>query len=172
MILGLSVAAFTTLHVAISLVAIAAGLMVVALMIGNRRIDGWNAVFLATTILTSVTGFFFHSAAIGPPHIVGAISLLLLAAAVVALYARHLAGVWRPTYVATAVASLYLNCFVLVVQGFQKVPALNAFAPTGTEPPFLVAQALTLVVFIGVGWLAVRHFRPASIGAAPLAATA
>jgi uncharacterized membrane protein len=96
MILGMSVAAFTTLHVLISLVAIASGLIVLLEMIGNRRLDGLTAFFLATTVLTSVTGFFFHSKAIGPPHIVGVISLVVLAASLFALYVRKLAGIWRP----------------------------------------------------------------------------
>jgi hypothetical protein len=161
MILGMSVGAFTTLHVIISLVAIAAGLVVLVAMIGNRRLDGLTAFFLATTVLTSVTGFFFHSKAIGPPHIVGVISLVVLAAALFALYVRKLAGIWRPVYVITAVISLYLNCFVGVVQAFQKAPFLNALAPTGSEPPFAVAQGLTLLIFVVLGYLAVRKYRPA-----------
>jgi uncharacterized membrane protein len=161
MILGMSVEAFTTLHVIISLVAIAAGLVVVLAMLGNRRLDGLTAFFLATTILTSVTGFFFHSKAIGPPHIVGVISLVVLAASLFALYVRKLAGVWRPVYVVTAVLALYLNCFVLVVQAFQKIAFLNAFAPTGTEPPFAAAQGATLLLFVILGFLAVRRYRPA-----------
>lgn len=172
MILGLTVPAFTALHVVISLVAILAGLVVVALMVSNRRIGGWNGIFLSTTILTSVTGFFFHSKAIGPPHIVGVLSLVILAVALVALYARHLTGGWRATYVASAVAALYFNCFVLVVQMFQKIPAFHAFAPTGSEPPFAVAQGLTLLLFLVLGWLAVRNFRPVPIVAVPLAAAA
>ena len=161
MILGMSVGAFTTLHVLISLVAIASGLIVLLAMIGNKRLDGLTAFFLVTTILTSVTGFFFHSKAIGPPHIVGVISLVVLAASLVALYVRKLAGVWRPVYVVTAVLALYLNCFVLVVQAFQKIAVLNAFAPTGSEPPFAAAQGVTLVLFVVLGFLAVRRYRPA-----------
>jgi hypothetical protein len=161
MILGMSVGAFTTLHVIISLVAIAAGLIVLFAMIGNRRMDGLTAFFLATTILTSVTGFFFHSKAIGPPHIVGVISLVVLAIALFALYVRKLAGVWLPVYVIAAVAGLYLNCFVGVVQAFQKVAFLNAFAPTGSEPPFALAQGATLLLFVILGFLAVRRYRPA-----------
>lgn len=161
MILGLSVAAFTTLHVLISLVAIAAGLVVVLAMIGNHRLDGMTAVFLVTTIATSVTGFFFHSKAIGPPHVVGVISLVILAVAPFALYVRRLAGIWRPAYVITAVAALYFNVFVLVVQAFQKIPVLNALAPKGTEPPFAAAQGATLVLFVILGALAVRRYHPA-----------
>ncbi|MDB5423024.1 MAG: hypothetical protein JWQ29_440 [Phenylobacterium sp.] len=161
MILGMSVGAFTTLHVIISLVAIAAGLALLPAMFGNRRADGLTAVFLATTVLTSVTGFFFHSKAIGPPHIVGVISLVVLAAALFALYVGKLAGVWRPVYVISAVVALYLNCFVGVVQAFQKVAFLNAFAPKGTEPPFALAQGATLILFVIAGVLAVRKYHPA-----------
>jgi hypothetical protein len=161
MILGISVGAFTTLHVIISLVAIATGLALLPAMFGNRRLDALTGLFLATTVLTSVTGFFFHSKAIGPPHIVGVISLVVLAVAIFALYGRKLAGIWRPVYVIAAVIALYLNCFVGVVQAFQKVAFLNAFAPTGSEPPFAVAQAATLILFIVAGFLAVRKYRPA-----------
>jgi len=161
MILGMSVGAFTTLHVAISLIAILAGLVVLIAMIGNRRLDGVTALFLAATILTSATGFFFHSKAVGPPHIVGVISLVVLAISLLALYGRKLAGIWRPVYVVTALVALYLNCFVGVVQAFDKVPALHALAPKGTEPPFGAAQAATLLVFVILGYLAVRTYRPA-----------
>jgi hypothetical protein len=162
MILGMSVGAFTTLHVIISLIAILAGLVVLFAMIGNRRLDGVTALFLLMTILTSVTGFFFHSKAIGPPHIVGVISLVVLAIALLALYGRKLAGVWRPVYVVAAVAALYFNCFVGVVQAFDKIPALHALAPKGTEPPFAAAQGATLLLFVILGYLAVRKYRPAA----------
>ena len=162
MILGLSVTAFTTLHVIISLVAIAAGLLLLPAIFANRSQKGLTAVFLAATILTSVTGFFFHSKAIGPPHIVGVISLVVLAAALFALYVRKLEGVWRPVYVIGAVVALYLNCFVAVVQAFQKIALLNAFAPKGTEPPFVAAQGALLVLFALLGFLAVKRFHPAT----------
>ena len=166
MILGMSVAAFTTLHVVISLVAIAAGLALLPAILASQRAAGLTALFLATTILTSVTGFFFHSKAIGPPHVVGVISLVVLAVALVALYGRKLAGRWRPTYVICALVALYLNCFVAVVQAFQKVPALNAFAPKGTEPPFAAAQGALLVAFVVLGFMAVKRYRPAPLAAA------
>ncbi|WP_372784694.1 hypothetical protein [Phenylobacterium sp.] len=162
MILGMSVGTFTTLHVIISLIGILAGLVALFAMIANRRLDGVTALFLVTTVLTSVTGFFFHSKAIGPPHIVGVISLVDLAIALWALYGRRLAGAWRPAYVVTAVVALYFNCFVGVVQAFAKLPALNALAPKGTEPPFVAAQGVTLLVFVLLGYLAVRRYRPAS----------
>ena len=160
MILGLSVGAFTTLHVIISLLAIVAGFVVVVLMLAGRMARAVTALFLATSILTDVTGYFFHSKSFGPPHIVGAISLVVLAIALVALYGRKLAGAWRGTWVVTAVIALYLNVFVLVVQAFGKLPALHALAPNGTEPPFAVAQGLTLVLFVVLGVQAFRRFRP------------
>ncbi|HEY2355930.1 MAG TPA: hypothetical protein VGH86_00660 [Phenylobacterium sp.] len=166
MILGLSVGAFTTLHVLISFVAILAGVVVLFAMIGNHRLDLTTSVFLFTTLLTSVTGFFFHSKAIGPPHIVGVISLVVLVICLLALYGRRLVGVWRPTYVITAVAALYFNCFVLVAQAFAKVPALHALAPKGTEPPFAIAQAVLLAAFVALGYLAVRRYHPAAVAAA------
>jgi hypothetical protein len=160
MILGMSLATFTLVHVLISLVAIAAGLIAMIGLLGSRPLPGWTALFLLTTILTSVTGFFFPFVQLLPSHIVGIISLVLLTAAVVALYVGHLAGVWRPVYVVTAMLSLYLNVFVLVVQAFQKVGPLHVLAPTQSEPAFLVAQGLTLVFFGLVIIGALRRFRP------------
>jgi hypothetical protein len=160
MILGLSVGAYTTLHVTISIIAILAGLVVLLAMDGNRRLPAVTALFLVTTVLTSIGGFFFHSKMIGPPHIVGMISLVDLAIALGALYLGKLVGVWRPVYVITATIALYLNFFVLVAQAFDKVPALHALAPTGKEPPFATAQGVTLVVFVILGYLAVRKYRP------------
>jgi hypothetical protein len=162
MILGMSTATFTLLHVIISLVAIAAGLVVLAAMLLGRNSKAWTALFLATTILTSVTGFFFHSVQIGPPHVVGVISLVVLALVLLALYTYHLAGRWRWVYVTGAVLALYLNVFVAVVQTFQKVAFFNALAPTQTEPPFLVAQALVLGLFVVLGFVALRKFHPAA----------
>lgn len=157
MILGLSVDAFTTLHVIISLVAIAAGLIALIEMLRGRFPAGLTAIFLVTTIATSVTGFFFHSKAFGPPHAVGVLSLIILAASLLAYYSRKLTGRWRGIYIGTAVAALYFNCFVLVVQAFAKLPPLTALAPTQTEPPFAIAQGLTLVLFVVLGVLAVRR---------------
>lgn len=161
MILGLSIPAFTALHTLISLVGIASGLVVLAGMLGNRPLAGWTALFLTTTVATSVTGFMFPSKAFGPPHVVGAISLVVLAAALVALYGRRLAGAWRGIYVVTAILALYLNCFVGVVQAFQKIPPLHALAPLGTEPPFAAAQGATLLAFLILGFLALRRYHPA-----------
>lgn len=162
MILGMSISSFTTLHVAISLVAIAAGLVAMVGLLTSNPLRGWTALFLATTILTSVTGFFFPVKQLLPSHIVGIISLVLLAVAVYALYGAHLKGAWRPVYVVTAMVSLYLNVFVLVVQSFLKVGLLQRLAPTQTEPLFLVAQGGALLFFAVVTFLAARRFRPAS----------
>jgi hypothetical protein len=160
MILGMTTATFTLVHVVISLIGIVTGAVVLAEMIAGRRLGGWNAVFLVTTVATSVSGFFFHSASFGPPHVVGLISLVVLAVALMAFYGRHLAGFWRAIYVVAAVLALYLNVFVGVVQDFQKLPSLEALAPTQTEPPFLVAQSMVLGAFVILGFLAVRRFQP------------
>jgi hypothetical protein len=160
MILGMSVETFTLVHVVLSLIGILAGLIVVFGMFGSKLPGGWTWLFLATTILTSVTGYFFPRDHILPSHIVGAISLVLLALAVFALSSKRLAGSWRWIFVVTVVTSLYLNVFVAVFQAFLKVPAIHALAPTGAEPPFLVAQVTTLVVFIVFGVFAVRRFHP------------
>ena len=162
MILGLSVAAFTKLHTIISLIGIATGLVFLIALLRGRWLSGWNLWFLVFTILTSVTGFPFLLVrpTIGPPHIVGMISLVDLAIALLALYQFKRARVWRPIYTITAVFALYLNCFVLVVQAFQKIPFLHALAPTQSEPPFLITQAIALGVVIVLGTLAVARFRP------------
>ena len=166
MILGMSIATFTLVHVVISLVGIFTGLVVVFGMLGSKKLDGWTALFLATTVLTSVTGFFFPFGKILPSHIVGIISLVVLAIAILALYALHLAGPWRWIYVVSAVVALYLNVFVGVAQAFQKVPFLASLAPTQSEPPFLIAQAVVLVIFVVLGIAAVRAFHPPTVALA------
>ncbi len=160
MTLGLSLSAFTMLHVIISLIGILSGLVVLYGMLGSQRLGGWTALFLATTILTSITGFMFPFNGLLPSHVVGAISLVLLAAALLALYAFRLHGAWRWLYVVAAVAALYLNAFVGVVQAFQKVAFLQSLAPTQSEPPFAVAQLVVLAVFLVLGFLAARRFYP------------
>ena len=165
MILGMSTASFTVLHVIISLIAIVSGLVVAAGMRRALYLPAWTALFLLTTILTSVTGFLFHSKSFGAPHVVGAVSLVILAIAVVALYGFRLAGAWRSLYVASALASLYLNVFVLMVQLFQKVPALKALAPNGTEPPLAIAQLLVLAGFVALAVSALRRFHPLALPA-------
>ena len=158
--LGMSLSTFTLVHVLISLVGIASGLVVLFGLLSGKRLDGWTALFLITTVLTSVTGFGFPFDHLLPSHKVGIISLVLLAIAILARYGLHMAGAWRWIYVVTAVMALYLNVFVLVVQGFEKVPALKALAPTQSEPPFLVAQLLVLALFIVLGIFAVKKFHP------------
>jgi hypothetical protein len=160
MILGLSTSTFTLVHTVISLIGIVSGVIVLIAMFGSKRVEGWTSLFLLTTVLTSVTGFFFHSASFGPPHVLGVLSLLLLAVAIPALYLFRLAGAWRWLYVATAVTALYFNVFVLVAQAFDKVPALKALAPTQSEPPFLVAELVVMAVFVVLGIMAVRGFHP------------
>ena len=155
----MSLATFTWIHVVISLVGIASGLVVLFGLLTARRLDAWTIVFLTTTVATSVTGFGFPFREFLPSHAVGIVSLIILAVAIPARYVWHLAGSWRWVYVGGAVLALYLNVFVLVVQIFLKVPVFNALAPTQTEPPFLFAQALTAALFMALGALAVRQFR-------------
>jgi hypothetical protein len=149
----------TRVHVVISLLAIGSGLIVMLGLLAAKRLDRWTAFFLATTIATSVTGFFFPFHGFTPAIGVGIISLVVLALAIVARYACHLSGAWRWLYVISAMVSLYLNVFVLIVQSFQKVPALKALAPTQTEPPFLVSQLVTLALFVVLGIVATVRFR-------------
>jgi hypothetical protein len=165
MIWGLTTSTFTTVHVVISLIGIASGLVVLYGLLGNRWLPRWNALFLATTIATSVTGFGFPFDHLLPSHKVGILSLVLLALALVALYVFHLAGGWRRTYVICAMVSLYLNVFVLVVQLFEKVSALKALAPTQKEPPFVIAQLVVLVTFAWLTIRAARRFRGALLPA-------
>jgi hypothetical protein len=166
MILGLSFEAFTKLHVIISLIGIISGLIVVWGMLGNRKLAGWTATFLAFTVLTSVTGFPIPPFGIDPPRVIGIVSLVLLAGAILGYYAFRLQGAWRRIYVVTAVISLYLNVFVFVIQAFQKLAFLQPFAPTQSEPPFVVAQVLVLALFAGLGFLSARRFHPVSLASA------
>jgi hypothetical protein len=159
MILGMSLETYTVVHVVISLIGIGSGLIVVFGMLNGKLLHGWNGLFLLTTVLTSVTGFGFPFDHLLPSHKVAIISLVVLAIAMVARYAKNLAGGWRRTYVITAMIALYLNVFVLVVQSFLKVPALHALAPEGKELPFLVAQLVVMAIFIGLGVGAAKKFR-------------
>ena len=165
MILGMSLSTFVTVHVIISLIGIASGIIVMFGLLGSNRMPGLTAIFLLFTILTSATGFLISplvSEKLLPSHVIGALSLVLLAIACIALYGMRLSGAWRWIYVVTAMISLYLNVFVLVIQGFLKVPALHALAPG--EPPggpvFGVVQGIVLVFFALVIIGAVRRFRP------------
>src|SRR5262245_37090604 len=161
MMLGMSEPTFTVVHVILSLIGIATGLVVLGGMFGSHPLPGWTTVFLATTVLTNVTGFQFPRDHLMPSHVVGIISLVLLAIAIVALYHQRLARAWRWIYVVCAAGALYLNVFVLVVQSFQKLPALARLAPTQSEPPFVVAQLAVLVIFAALGISAAIKFRPA-----------
>jgi hypothetical protein len=158
MVLGMSLAAFTQLHVVISLIGIVSGLIVVFGMLGGKLLHGWNGLFLLTTVLTSATGLLFPFEGLKPSYIVAIISLVVLAIAIVARYPKNLAGGWRRTYVISAVFALYLNIFVLVVQSFLKVPALHALAPQGNEPPFLIAQVIVMAIFVGLAVGAAKKF--------------
>jgi len=162
-ILGMSTATYTLLHVLISLVGIGSGLIVMFGFLTGKRLDGLTAVFLSTTALTSISGFGFPVEHLLPSHIVGIISLAVLAVAIPARYVYHLAGAWRWIYVVGAALALYLNVFVLVAQLFMKVPALKALAPTQKEPPFLVAQLFVMAIFVALTILATKkfHFEPA-----------
>jgi hypothetical protein len=151
--------AFTIIHVAISLAAIASGFVVLFGMISDKPLDRWTAFFLATTVATSVTGFGFPISGVTPGIVLGVISLIVLAPVIYARYSRPLTGIWRLVYVVGAVFAFYLNFVVLIVQSFQKVPALHALAPNQNEPPFLVAQIVSMVAFLVLGGLAVRRFR-------------
>jgi hypothetical protein len=162
MILGMSLSTFTMLHVIISLIAIVSGIIVMFGLLGSRQMPGMTAIFLLFTILTSATGFLFPFEKLLPSHMVGILSLVLLAIACFALYGMKLAGPWRWIYGVTAMVSLYLNVFVLVIQAFLKVPALHALAPSvpPSEPPFAIIQGIVLVFFVLVIIGTVRRFRP------------
>jgi hypothetical protein len=159
MIFGMTTLAFTLVHVMISLVGIVSGFVVIFGLLAGKRLDRWTALFLTSTVVTSVTGFGFPFDHLLPSHKVGIISLVVLTVAILARHAFHLAGAWRWIYVVSAAIALYLNVFVLVVQAFEKVPSLKAMAPTQSEPPFLVTQLVVLALFIALTILALKRFR-------------
>ena len=158
MILGMSTSSFTVVHVVASLLGIFSGAVVLFGMFRSQRRHGWTALFLATTVLTSVTGFFFPRHHLLPSHIVGIISLIVLAVAILALYGHRLVSSWRWIYVASAGVALYLNVFVGVVQAFQKLPFLKPLAPTQSEPPFLITQLVVLALFVVLTVVAAIRF--------------
>ena len=133
MIFGMTTSTFTAIHVLLSLVGIGSGFAVMYGLLTGKLLNGWTVLFLASTVATSVTGFGFPFDHLLPSHKVGIISLLVLAVAIYGRYARHLAGAWRWIYVVCAAIALYLNCFVLVIQSFLKIPVLSALAP-GVPP--------------------------------------
>lgn len=159
MMLGMSLSTFTFVHVLLSLAGIGTGFVVFFGLLGSRRLDGWTAIFLTTTVATSVTGFGFPADHFLPSHAVGTLSLVVLTAAIVARYSFRLAGAWRRVYVIGATVALYFNVFVGVVQAFRKIPALHGLAPTQSEPAFVIAQSLVLAVFVGLGILAGKRFQ-------------
>src|SRR3977135_761101 len=149
---------YTIIHTLISLVAIFSGFVVVFGMLADKRLDGWTKWFLVTAVATTVTGFFFPFHGFTPAIALGIISLPVLALAIYARYSRDLAGHWRWIYVVSAVTTLYFNVFVLIVQSFEKIPALKAIAPTQTEPPFKLTQLVTLALFVLLGLLDAFRF--------------
>ena len=160
MILGLSVADFVLVHVAISLIAIVSGIVAMRQILRRRKLGVWNGLFLAATILTSATGFMFPFRGIGPGHVTGALSLVALAVALAALYWRQLAGPWRLVYAGAAAIALYLNVFILVLQAFSKLAFLHALMQGGAITPLAAAQLAVLTLFVGLAVNAVRRLRP------------
>jgi hypothetical protein len=163
MILGMT--AFTFFHVLLSLIGIFTGLIAIFGMIAGKRLDGWNGIFLLTTALTSITGFFFPFHGVTPAIKLGIISLIVLAVAIPARYVKHFAGAWRKIYAVTASIALYLNVFVLIAQLFMKVPSLHVLAPTGSEPPFLISEVVVLAIFIVLTIAAAIKFHPEAVHA-------
>jgi hypothetical protein len=160
--MGLFSTPFTAFHTLLSILALVAGFFAVAGLFGPNRQRAWTAIFLITAIATSVTGFGFQSAGLMPSHYVGIIALVVLAAVLAARYLFGLAGAWRWIYAAGMVLSLYFLIFVTIAQAFAKIPALQAMAPTQSEPPFAIAQGIVLVVFLALTIAAALKFRPAA----------
>ena len=159
----MNITTLTLVHTIISIVAITAGLVVVGGLIAGARIDGWTGLFLITTALTSITGFFFPFTKLSPSQWIGIISLLVLPFVLAARYWKHLLGAWRAIYVVGTVLVLYLNFFVLMVQLFRRIPALIVAAPKQTEPPFVLSQLLVMALFAWLGIAAFRRFRPQAV---------
>jgi hypothetical protein len=164
MILGMSTAHFTLLHTIISVIAIVSGFIVLGGLYAARRLPGWTELFLVTTALTSITGFFFPNAKITPGQVFGAITLVVMVPTIIALYRVHLGGAWRWIYAGGAVIVLYLNVFVLIAQLFAKVTILQPLAPTQSEPPFLVTEFIVLAIFVVLGLVALVRFHPEQKG--------
>jgi hypothetical protein len=158
---GMRLETFTAVHVVLSLIGIVAGFVVLFSFFSGKRLRVWTALFLLTTVATSVTGFAFPVDHLLPSHIVGAISLVVLGVAIVALFGLHFRDIWRGIYVVSTALALYFNVFVGVTQAFLKIPALHALAPQQTESPFVIAQLLMLALFILLTVVAVKRFRGA-----------
>jgi hypothetical protein len=163
---GRDMTTLTLVHVVLSLIGIFSGFVVMFGLFATKPLEGWTALFLVTTVLTSVTGFLFPFHHFLPSHAIGIVSLIVLGLAILARYAFHLAGGWRRTYAVSAMVALYLNVFVLIAQAFMKVPTLKALAPTQSEPPFLVAQVVVMVIFVILTIFAAIRFRIEPIGTA------
>jgi hypothetical protein len=157
---GIPTHLFLQIHVGVSLVALVAGLVVLFGLLKGRALGGWMELFLVTIILTSVTGFPLPPFGFDPPRMVGILSLVLLAVALLAIYGFRVAGPWRWIFVVAAMTALYLDAFVGVIQAFNKLSFLHELAPTGSEPPFLVVQVIVLVFFVVLGFFAARRFHP------------
>lgn len=166
MMLGMSTETYTLLHVVISVAGLGSGFVVMYGWLTGKQLDRWTVTFLVTTLATSVTGFGFPVEKVLPSHILGGMSLVVLVIAVLARHRYLRDGAWRRTYVTTSAIALYFNVFVFVVQSFQKVPALKALAPKGSEPPFLVAQLVVLALFVPLTILAAKRFPAQSARAA------
>jgi hypothetical protein len=164
---GIPTDTFLHIHVVLSLIGIASGVVVLYGLLNGNAFSGWSALFLATTVLTGVTGFPLEPFGFDPARKVDVILLVLLTAAVIARYLFNLAGAWRWVYVVSAVAALYLNVFVGIVQAFQKVPFLQALAPTQEDLPFKITQVVVLAVFVVLGMVAMVRFHPTARTAAP-----
>lgn len=160
-VLGLSLSAFTHLHVALSLMGILAGLVVLLGLLGSEELPAITALFVLTTVLTSLTGFLFPFHGVTPGVVIGILSIIVLFAAILARYSFHYTGAWRWVYVVTSILALWFNVFVFIVQSFEKIPSLHAMAPTGSEPPFKITQLVVLATFIVLGIRAVKKFHPA-----------
>jgi len=165
MILGMGTASYTSLHVLISLIGIVSGLVVMLGLLRANPLPRWTVVFLSTTAFTSISGFGFPFDRLLPSHILGIMSLVVLAFAIPARYLFYLAGPWRSMYVIGSALALYFNFFVLIVQSFQKIPALRALAPTQKEPPFVVAQFVALIFFATLAVFATIRFHPEKVRA-------
>jgi len=151
---------YTIVHTLVSLVAIFTGFVVLFGLLAGNRLDVWTKWFLITAVATTATSFFFPFHGITPAIKLGIISAFVLAITSYARYPRDLAGAWRWIYVIGAVVSLYFNVFVLIVQSFEKIPALHAMAPTQTEQPFKLTQLVALALFVLLTIVSVIRFHP------------
>ena len=155
----------TLFHVIVSLIAIVSGIGVAYGLIVSRRYERCTFVYMVSTIVTLLTGFFFPYHGFTPAIGIGILCTLIFIPTAIARYTFHMNGIWRPVFIVGSLVLFFFNSLVLIVQSFQKIPALNAFAPNGNEPPIMVAQAALLVVFLIVGFFSVRRFHPTLLGA-------